>query len=166
MNRLIDNKGKFDRKLKLLAKTHHNLYRVKKKHYKHFRTAFLRAIKEKLEKDNQWSNKIEKAWLWFWDKLTFSMTADIEGILTLFFFGCVNSQQHKRNVFYGFRFYVISETALSGSTSPVRRYRSPPKSYGCQFRRNPNFFAAASATFTASRVTSGPVPSPPITAMS
>ena len=58
-----------------------------------------------------------------------------------------------------------SSMALSGRVSPVLLYLSPPKSNSVNSTLKLNLSAAASSTFTASTVTSGPVPSPGITAI-
>src|SRR5688572_328175 len=56
-------------------------------------------------------------------------------------------------------------TAPSGRTSPVFRYLSPPKSNRSSEYSKPFFFATASSTLSPSATTSGPVPSPPSTAI-
>src|SRR5438270_6066944 len=56
-----------------------------------------------------------------------------------------------------------SSSTWSGSVSPVRRYRSPPRSYVTASTENPS--ETASSTFSPSATTSGPVPSPGVTAI-
>lgn len=58
-----------------------------------------------------------------------------------------------------------SSIAMSGRVSPVLMYLSPPKSNSVRSTLKPNLSAAVLRTFTASTVTSGPVPSPGITAI-
>jgi len=68
----LDDLSTLDEKLIALGATHLNHYRVKKRHFKHFRTAFMRAIKQYIP----WTDRREAAWMWFWGRVIDRMTAD------------------------------------------------------------------------------------------
>ena len=59
-----------DDKLLKLGEIHVQKYGVKTKHFKHFRAAFLKAIKKYLP----WTDRREKAWQWFWSRIISEMT--------------------------------------------------------------------------------------------
>src|SRR5262245_6817078 len=58
-----------------------------------------------------------------------------------------------------------SSRTASGRASPVARQRSAPRSYSTQSRPKPKRAPAASTALRASATTSGPIPSPGMTAM-
>ena len=60
---------------------------------------------------------------------------------------------------------LISASTPFGRTSPVRRYRSAPRSKCVIWRSKPSAAATTSRTRRASAVTSGPIPSPGTTAI-
>ncbi|ETO25668.1 hypothetical protein RFI_11468 [Reticulomyxa filosa] len=68
----LDDLSTLDEKLTALGATHLNQYRVKRRHFKHFRTAFMRAIKQYVP----WTDRREAAWMWFWARIIDRMTAD------------------------------------------------------------------------------------------
>jgi len=61
----VDDPKTFDDKLLQLGDKHNKIYGVKPKHYKHFRTAFMKAIKTYIP----WNERRENAWLWFWHRV-------------------------------------------------------------------------------------------------
>ena len=80
MKRLADNPPRFEARLKQLAKSHHTSYGVKIRHYKHFRTAFMRAIKKHIDM----TERTEKAWMYVWDKIIFAMSSYGDGLYFVF----------------------------------------------------------------------------------
>ncbi|ETO21548.1 hypothetical protein RFI_15655, partial [Reticulomyxa filosa] len=68
----LDDLSTLDEKLTALGVTHLNKYGVKRRHFKHFRTAFMRAIKQYVP----WTDRREAAWMWFWARIIDRMTAD------------------------------------------------------------------------------------------
>jgi len=66
----LDDEPSMDSKLLQLGKDHVNKFKVKTHHYKHFRSAFLRAIKQFLP----WSDQREEAWQIFWERIITQMT--------------------------------------------------------------------------------------------
>jgi len=61
----VEDPKTFDEKLLELGDIHNKRYGVKPKHYKHFRTAFMKAIKTYIP----WNDRRENAWLWFWHRV-------------------------------------------------------------------------------------------------
>jgi len=68
----LDDMTTLDEKLIKLGETHLHTYKVKKRHFKHFRTAFLRAIKQYIP----WTDRREAAWMWFWGRVIDRMAAE------------------------------------------------------------------------------------------
>lgn len=66
----LDDDASMDRKLQELGALHVRNYNVKTRHFKHFRAAFLRAIKVYLP----WSDKREAAWQLLWRRIITEMT--------------------------------------------------------------------------------------------
>lgn len=67
----LDDPPTFDTKLQELGKMHVTKLGVKKRHFKHFRQGFMKAIKEYIP----WSERREAAWLWLWTRIISGMTA-------------------------------------------------------------------------------------------
>lgn len=61
----LDDLRKWNRKMMPLAQRHVK-YGVKPQHYKHFRSAFLKAIRQFLD---PWNEEREDAWIWYWGKI-------------------------------------------------------------------------------------------------
>jgi len=61
----LDDRKTMDKKIEDLAQIHAGNYGVKTKHYKHFKTAFMKAIRTYIP----WNGRRENAWLWFWNHL-------------------------------------------------------------------------------------------------
>lgn len=61
----LDDRKTMDKKLEELGRIHAHNYGVKAKHYKHFRTAFMKAVRVYIP----WNNRRENAWMWFWDHI-------------------------------------------------------------------------------------------------
>jgi len=61
----LDDRTTMDMKLEDLGRIHARNYGVKTKHYKHFRTAFMKGIRTYIP----WNNRRENAWLWFWNHI-------------------------------------------------------------------------------------------------
>jgi len=70
----LDDPNNLDKKLLELGAMHNDKYGVKKKHYKHFRTSFIKAIKFYIP----WDDATESAWLLFWDKIIHFMSISSE----------------------------------------------------------------------------------------
>jgi len=70
----LDDPNNLDKKLLELGAMHNDKYGVKKKHYKHFRTSFIKAIKLYIP----WDDATESAWLLFWDKIIQFMSISSE----------------------------------------------------------------------------------------
>merc|ERR1719464_778461 len=66
----LDEPSTMDSKLTAMGERHVKDYGIKTKHFKHFRSAFLKAIKKYLP----WTDKREAAWLWFWGRIINQMT--------------------------------------------------------------------------------------------
>ena len=62
----------FDQKLVELGELHLTKLGVKKRHFKHFRQGFMKAIREYIP----WSERREAAWLWFWNQVINRMSSD------------------------------------------------------------------------------------------
>jgi hemoglobin-like flavoprotein len=61
----LDDEATMDQKLSELGAIHNKRYGVKPEHYKHFRTAFMKAIKTYIP----WNYQRENAWLWYWNRI-------------------------------------------------------------------------------------------------
>jgi len=70
----LDDENIMDKKLLELGSIHNKRYGVKNEHYKHFRMAFMNAIKTYIP----WNTRRESAWLWFWDHVIQVMTIDAQ----------------------------------------------------------------------------------------
>eukprot|EP01083_Nonionella_stella_P075341 204794_1 len=73
MNKVVsflDNPLTFDDNLVVLGQNHVKKYGIKTKHFKHFRSAFLKAIKKYLP----WTERREQAWQWFWGRIITQMS--------------------------------------------------------------------------------------------
>merc|ERR1719229_2108319 len=66
----LDDEPSMDAKLVELGKLHVVRYRVKTRHFKHFRSAFLKAIKKYLP----WNDRREEAWQLFWNRIIGQMS--------------------------------------------------------------------------------------------
>jgi len=66
----LDDPSTMDSKLAEMGERHVKDYGIKTKHFKHFKGAFLKAIKKYLP----WTDKREAAWLWFWGRIINQMT--------------------------------------------------------------------------------------------
>jgi len=73
MNKVVhflDDEPSMDAKLQQLGKDHVIKYKVKTRHFKHFRSAFLKAIKKYLP----WTDRREEAWQLFWSRIIAQMS--------------------------------------------------------------------------------------------
>lgn len=68
--RFLDDPASMDDNLIKLGELHVQKYGVKTKHFKHFRAAFLKAIKKYLP----WTDRREQAWQWFWTRIITQMS--------------------------------------------------------------------------------------------
>lgn len=75
----LDDRTTMDKKLEELGRIHNLRYGVKPRHYKHFRTAFMKAISMYVP----WNNRRENAWLWFWDHIIAVMSIHAENETTI-----------------------------------------------------------------------------------
>jgi len=66
----LDDKESMNDNLIKLGQLHVEKYGVKTKHFKHFRAAFLKAIKKYLP----WTDRREESWQWFWSRIITQMT--------------------------------------------------------------------------------------------
>jgi len=66
----LDDPQSMDDNLVKLGELHVQKYGVKTKHFKHFRAAFLKAIKKYLP----WTDRREAAWQWFWARIITQMS--------------------------------------------------------------------------------------------
>eukprot|EP01083_Nonionella_stella_P214918 773986_1 len=66
----LDDATTMNDKLKELGTSHVDKYHIKTKHFKHFRSAFLKAIKRYIP----WTDRREAAWQWFWSIIISSMS--------------------------------------------------------------------------------------------
>mmetsp|Transcript_45981 Transcript_45981/g.41158 ORF Transcript_45981/g.41158 Transcript_45981/m.41158 type:complete len:386 (+) Transcript_45981:203-1360(+) len=66
----LDDPASMDDNLVKLGELHVQKYGVKTKHFKHFRAAFLKAIKKYLP----WTDRREAAWQWFWTRIITQMS--------------------------------------------------------------------------------------------
>eukprot|EP00483_Globobulimina_turgida_P007174 UN07188 len=57
-------------KLQALGFVHVDKYQIKTKHFKHFRSAFMKAIKRYLP----WTDRRESSWQWFWTRIISAMS--------------------------------------------------------------------------------------------
>jgi len=62
---LLDNENELNARLEELGRVHTLAFGVKTKHYKHFKTAFMKAIRIYIP----WNNHRENAWQWFWNRV-------------------------------------------------------------------------------------------------
>ena len=67
----LDDEPSMDAKLVELGKQHVIKYKVKTRHFKHSRSAFLKAIKKYLP----WSDRREEAWQLFWSRVISQMSS-------------------------------------------------------------------------------------------
>lgn len=68
--RFLDDPASMDDNLVKMGELHVQKYGVKTKHFKHFRAAFLKAIKKYLP----WTDRREAAWQWFWSRIITQMS--------------------------------------------------------------------------------------------
>lgn len=61
----LDEPQTIDARLQELGEMHAGRFGVKTRHFKHFRTAFMRAIKVYIP----WNDRREHAWMWFWNRV-------------------------------------------------------------------------------------------------
>lgn len=66
----LDDPASMDSNLAKLGELHVQKYGVKTMHFKHFRAAFLKAIKKYLP----WTDRREQAWMWFWQRIMSQMS--------------------------------------------------------------------------------------------
>eukprot|EP00485_Elphidium_margaritaceum_P005698 CAMPEP_0202688034 /NCGR_PEP_ID=MMETSP1385-20130828/3568_1 /ASSEMBLY_ACC=CAM_ASM_000861 /TAXON_ID=933848 /ORGANISM="Elphidium margaritaceum" /LENGTH=380 /DNA_ID=CAMNT_0049342909 /DNA_START=125 /DNA_END=1267 /DNA_ORIENTATION=+ len=66
----LDEPQTLDSNLVQLGELHVQKYGVKTQHFKHFRAAFLKAIKKYLP----WTDRREAAWQWFWSRIMNQMS--------------------------------------------------------------------------------------------
>jgi len=62
---LDEQPSTFNEKLQALSIQHANVFGVQKRHYKHFRQAFMKAIQTYLP----WTERRQQAWMWFWNRV-------------------------------------------------------------------------------------------------
>merc|ERR1719410_3337632 len=67
----LEDEPSMDAKLVELGKSHVVKYNVKTRYFKHFRSAFLKAIKKYLP----WSERREDAWQQFWARIIDKMSS-------------------------------------------------------------------------------------------
>eukprot|EP01084_Bolivina_argentea_P181014 312677_1 len=67
----LDDPVTMDDKLMKMGDIHVQQYKIKTKHFKHFKSAFMKAIKRYLP----WSDRREHAWQWFWNKTINAMSS-------------------------------------------------------------------------------------------